>query len=235
MSNLKLGFVVAMEDEVATQGWVDAHLMELVSKEQFAIYQLKIHPEQTSYLAFSGIGMIQSAACTQYLLDHFGLDQIVNLGSAGTTNPTCHPLELYQLDKVYYGDCDLTAFGYDMHQMARQPAYYVPDAQLQAKLIQVIQSISLRYRVQKGIGASINSFLNQANQSRFASLVQLNPHCVDMEVVGIAQVCALNHKPWASLKVISDSVIAPSLNADQFKTNLETIAHMLKDIIQAWH
>ena len=64
-------------------------------------------------LVQSGVGKVMSAMSVAVLADHFGVDALINTGSAGAVAPGLKIGDVVVASKLAYHDVDLTAFGYD--------------------------------------------------------------------------------------------------------------------------
>lgn len=226
----KTCFLIAMPEEINLTKLNEMQGIKLINRYPFEVYQLVSKPHL--YIAISGIGMVCSAACCQFMIDKFDIDEFVSLGSAGTTNGTLKPLDEIVIAKSYYGDSDLTTFGYEMNQMARQPICFESSAALNRKLLNI--GIELSNQACLGTCYSINSFLNHTNIQKFNALIEANPSCTEMELIGMAQICDMNNKPWGAFKIISDSILVPTLSSEQFQVNLKLIADLIMQVVLSW-
>ena len=122
---MKIGIIAAMEEELKL-------LVEnLDNKTEHDVlgntyYEGKLGNHQV-VLVQSGIGKVMSAMSVAILSDHFGVDVVINTGSAGAVAPGLKIGDVVVADKLVYHDVDVTAFGYDYGQMAAQPLYFESD------------------------------------------------------------------------------------------------------------
>lgn len=125
---MKIGIIAAMEEELKL-------LVEnLDNKTEHDVlgntyYEGKLGNHQV-VLVQSGIGKVMSAMSVAILSDHFGVDVVINTGSAGAVAPGLKIGDVVVADKLVYHDVDVTAFGYDYGQMAAQPLYFESDQTL---------------------------------------------------------------------------------------------------------
>ncbi len=62
-------------------------------------------------LVQSGVGKVNAAACTQVLVDHFGVDYLINSGVAGGLSPDVTIGDFVISTDAIQHDVDITAFG----------------------------------------------------------------------------------------------------------------------------
>lgn len=114
---MKIGIIAAMEEELKL-------LVEnLDNKTEHDVlgntyYEGKLGNHQV-VLVQSGIGKVMSAMSVAILSDHFGVDVVINTGSAGAVAPGLKIGDVVVADKLVYHDVDVTAFGYDYGQWLR--------------------------------------------------------------------------------------------------------------------
>ena len=106
---MKIGIIAAMEEELKL-------LVEnLDNKTEHDVlgntyYEGKLGNHQV-VLVQSGIGKVMSAMSVAILSDHFGVDVVINTGSAGAVAPGLKIGDVVVADKLVYHDVDVTAFG----------------------------------------------------------------------------------------------------------------------------
>ena len=89
---------------------------------------------QDVVLVQSGIGKVNSAIATAFIIDRYRPDFVINTGSAGGLNAALHVGDVVVADKVAYHDVDATAFGYSVGQVPQMPHYYTADKKIVEKL-----------------------------------------------------------------------------------------------------
>ena len=62
-------------------------------------------------LVISGIGKVNAAVCTQVLIDHFGVDYIINTGCAGAIHPELGIGDILISTDAVQHDMDVSALG----------------------------------------------------------------------------------------------------------------------------
>ena len=152
---MKIGIIAAMEEELKL-------LVEnLDNKTEHDVlgntyYEGKLGNHQV-VLVQSGIGKVMSAMSVAILSDHFGVDVVINTGSAGAVAPGLKIGDVVVADKLVYHDVDVTAFGYDYGQMAAQPLYFESDQNFVKTFEQVLTEANIDSKI--GLIATGDSFI----------------------------------------------------------------------------
>ena len=110
---MKIGIIVASNKErkpfFEVFGSPDMHHVGLNAYE---VSMWRINSEKFIYLILSGIGEIAAASSTQYLIDNFNVDKIINYGVAGGLSEHQPALKIGIVEKVVHYGFDAT-FGSD--------------------------------------------------------------------------------------------------------------------------
>ena len=198
---MKFGIIAAMEEELKTL------LLALEDKNEKAVlgktyYEGRIG-QQEVVLVQSGIGKVLSAMSVAILAETFGVDAIINTGSAGAVSEGLAIGDVVIADRLVYHDVDVTAFGYAYGQMAGQELYFLADSELMAKLQAVLaQEGQASYL---GLIATGDSFI--ADPDRVAAIKHHFPEvlAVEMEGAAIAQAAQAAGKPFLVIRAMSDT------------------------------
>lgn len=198
---MKIGIIAAMEQELKL-------LVEnLNNKAEHDVlgntyYEGKLGNHQV-VLIQSGIGKVMSAMSVAILADHFGVDAVINTGSAGAVAHDLNIGDVVVADKLVYHDVDVTAFGYDYGQMAGQPLYYESDKSFVDTFDQVLNEANVASKI--GLIATGDSFI--AGQDKIDAIKAAFPEvqAVEMEGAAIAQAAHNLHKPFIVVRAMSDT------------------------------
>lgn len=181
-------------------------------------------------LVESGVGKVNSARCTQILIDHLKPDYIINIGVAGSINPNVSIGDIVIAEKLVQYDFDITAFN---HKKG-----YIPkvgdDISSNRFLLNLALSTPIKSKIHKGIIATGDTFLtDQIQEQEVATTHQAL--CAEMEGASIAQVCFLSDIPFIVIRSISDSSNQGNVLYD-YETFLEKscqiVAKYIKKIIE---
>ena len=198
---MKFGIIAAMEEELKTL------LLTLEDKKEVVVlgktyFEGRIGRHEV-VLVQSGIGKVLSAMSVAILAETFGVDAIINTGSAGAVSEGLAIGDVVIADRLVYHDVDVTAFGYAYGQMAGQELYFLADSDLMAKLQAVLaQEGQASYL---GLIATGDSFI--ADPDRVAAIKHHFPEvlAVEMEGAAIAQAAQAAGKPFLVIRAMSDT------------------------------
>ena len=198
---MKFGIIAAMEEELK------ALLLALEDKKEVVVlgktyFEGRIGRHEV-VLVQSGIGKVLSAMSVAILAETFGVDAIINTGSAGAVSEGLAIGDVVIADRLVYHDVDVTAFGYAYGQMAGQELYFLADSELMAKLQAVLaQEGQASYL---GLIATGDSFI--ADPDRVAAIKHHFPEvlAVEMEGAAIAQAAQAAGKPFLVIRAMSDT------------------------------
>ena len=210
---MKIGIIAAMPEELAYL------LQHLDDAREEKVLGNSYHTGKVGsvelVLVESGIGKVMSAMSVAILADHFQVDAVINTGSAGAVANGIAVGDVVIADKLCYHDVDVTAFGYDYGQMARQPLYFESDK----KFISLIQeSLSkLEQTWHLGLIATGDSFV--AGEDKIKAIKEHFPQvlAVEMEGAAIAQAAQALNLPFLVVRAMSDNANhEASVSFDEF-------------------
>ena len=227
---MKFGIIAAMEEELKTL------LLTLEDKKEVVVlgktyYEGRIGQHEV-VLVQSGIGKVMSAMSVAILAETFGVDAIINTGSAGAVSEGLAIGDVVIADRLVYHDVDVTAFGYAYGQMAGQELYFLADSDLMAKLQAVLAQEGQESH--RGLIATGDSFI--ADPDRVAAIKHHFPEvlAVEMEGAAIAQAAQAAGKPFLVIRAMSDTAQGDAnITFDEFileagKRSAQTLLALLK-------
>lgn len=227
---MKFGIIAAMEEELKTL------LLTLEDKKEVVVlgktyYEGRIGQHEV-VLVQSGIGKVMSAMSVAILAETFGVDAIINTGSAGAVSEGLAIGDVVIADRLVYHDVDVTAFGYAYGQMAGQELYFLADSDLMAKLQAVLAQEGQESH--RGLIATGDSFI--ADPDRVAAIKHHFPEvlAVEMEGAAIAQAAQAAGKPFLVIRAMSDTAQGDAnISFDEFileagKRSAQTLLALLK-------
>lgn len=228
-----IGIIGAMIEEVE----ILRDKMEIESTETIAgmeFYKGTLDGENI-VLVQSGVGKVNAAACTQVLVDHFGVDYLINSGVAGALNPDITIGDIVISTDAVQHDVDITALGEKPGVISRMDSSYFGADE---KLIQLAQSAA------EGLAGDINVFQGRiASGDQFIASTEqkewitenFSPYAVEMEGAAIAHVAQLNEVPFVIIRAISDDAggEADIKYEDFVKTAAENASQMIEEMIKA--
>ncbi|QUW21371.1 5'-methylthioadenosine/adenosylhomocysteine nucleosidase [Sporosarcina sp. Marseille-Q4063] len=228
-----IGIIGAMIEEVEIlRDKIEIESTETIAGMEF--YKGTLDGENI-VLVQSGVGKVNAAACTQALVDHFGVDYLINSGVAGGLTPDVTIGDIVISTDAVQHDFDITAFGEKPGVIARMDtSYFTADE----KLIQLAQSategLNEDINVVQGRIASGDQFIASAEQKEWIS-ENFSPYAVEMEGAAIAHVAHLNEVPFVIIRAISDDASgqADVKYEDFVKTAAENASTMIEEMIKA--
>lgn len=161
-------------------------------------------------LVRTGIGLVAAASALAAALLQVRPEVIVSAGTTGGLGRDVEVGDVCASTTLTYNDVDATAFGYDLGQTPGQPAVFLGDEGLLARVQERAEAAlhgatpgSGSSRVHTGQMLAGGSFVTAAN---VADTRQLFPAAVstDMESTALAQVATTAGVPFASVRGVSD-------------------------------
>ncbi|MDC9582095.1 5'-methylthioadenosine/S-adenosylhomocysteine nucleosidase [Xenorhabdus sp. PR6a] len=197
---MKIGVIGAMEQEVTLlRDQIEG--LQTLSRGGCEIYTGKLNGVDIALLK-SGIGKVAAALGTTLLIEHCQPDIVINTGSAGGLDPKLKVGDIVVSEEVRYHDADLTAFGYELGQMAQCPASFMADDTLISLAEKCIHSLNLN--AVRGLVCSGDAFINGAEPLARIRAAFPNVAAVEMEAAAIGHVCHQYHLPFVVVRAISD-------------------------------
>ena len=151
------------------------------------------------YLVVSGVGEIAAAAATQYLIDRYRVEGIINYGVVGGTREDLTETEYGIVEKVVHYDFDISLEpGYRVGQYPGHDDVFIRP---------VASAIPnhLTEHLPKLICASADKFVAAGEPKRNLRR-EFGADICEMEAAGILITCNRNNVPCTIIKAVSDGV-----------------------------
>lgn len=190
-----IGIIAAMDTEVEA-------IIQLAEVEKKEIHGITFYEgtlaNQSIVVMKSGVGKGNAAMASTILLEHYTLDAVVNIGTAGGLKPEEQILDAVLSERVVQHDFDTSAVDKD----AGIGLYFDADTALLKLCEEVLQD--LKVNVHKGLVASGDQFI--AGEEMLDKLNTRFPDamCAEMEAGAVAQVCSHYQVPFVILRSLSD-------------------------------
>lgn len=198
---MKIGIIGAMEQEVSILKQAIENCQD-VSKAGCTFYAGKLNGVEVVLLQ-SGIGKVAAAIGTTMLLDEYKPDVVINTGSAGGFDSSLNLGDVVISTEVRHHDADVTAFGYEMGQMAQQPAAFLADEKLMDVAEKALAQMEDKHAV-RGLICTGDAFVCTAERQAFIRTHFPSVIAVEMEASAIAQACHQFKVPFVVVRAISD-------------------------------
>ncbi|MBP1039405.1 5'-methylthioadenosine/adenosylhomocysteine nucleosidase [Vagococcus sp. BWB3-3] len=210
---MKIGIIGAMSEELRLLRAVMSQQTEW--KEGGATFIAGEIGRHEVVVVESGIGKVLAAVTTTLLISHYHVDVLINTGSAGGIGEGLRIGDVVISNKLAYFDADVTAFGYEMGQMAGMPLYYEADAKLVEQAEQAAKEKGLATRT--GLIVTGDTFVDK--QAKIEEIKKDFPDVLanEMEGAAIAHVAHQFKVPFVVIRAMSDvGDEAASVNFDEF-------------------
>ncbi len=158
--------------------------------------------ETSCVVVQSGVGMVNAAACTQALIDHFEVSAIINTGVAGSLDASLDIGDLVVATDAVNWVMDVCNLGYEPGQTPGMSVAFATDACLSGRLAAAARKAA-KGTVRQGRIASADRFVRTSEEKNRISAA-FGASCCEMEGAAIAQVCQVNRVPVALVRAISD-------------------------------
>lgn len=203
----KIGIIAAMDEEV-----------EEIKKKMKKIRENKIYNlvffegiinEKSYVLVKCGVGKVNAARTTQIMIEHYELQYIINVGSAGAVNDELSIGDIVIGEKLVQHDFDITAFGHKKGYITDTGNFFFSDKVLVQRMKKIIEELSYNKEEGKckaivGTIASGDIFCTELKMKEKIRN-KFQAECVEMEAAAIAQVCYLDKVPFVVIRSISDT------------------------------
>ena len=211
---MKIGIIGAMDEEVT----ILKSAMNNVTTTKVAgceFYQGELNGKQV-VLTKSGIGKVAAAVATTLLLEKFSPGSIINTGSAGGFDANLNVGDIVISTEVRFHDVDLTAFGYEIGQMAQLPAAFEATPSLINVALQAAQTLP-NLNITQGLICTGDIFMADPAKTEIARKNFPTMMACEMEAAAIAQVCFQFSVPFVIIRSLSDIAGKKSeLSFDEF-------------------
>jgi methylthioadenosine nucleosidase (EC 3.2.2.16) len=150
------------------------------------------------------VGKVNAAACTQILIDRFGVDRVINTGVAGSLDAAIDIGDIVVSTEAVQHDMDVTALGYARGEIPYSEKWVFPaDEEMRAQALEAVKAAAPGVHAFEGRVSSGDQFIASHGQ-KDSILSSVGGLCCEMEGAAIAQVCSLNGTPFVIIRAISD-------------------------------
>ena len=222
---MKIGIICAGDEELAP-------FLPLISgckitkKAMLKFYEGQIEGLEVVAL-FSGVCKVNAAIASQLLIDVFGVNIIINAGTAGGMEKDLKIFDTVISTEVCYHDVApdiLTEF----HPWMRS-VFFAADETLIRLSKSAVGRLTLPGKAVWGRMATGEPFITDEGRQKIYD--EFAPLTVDMETASIAHVCYVNAIPFLSIRCITDT--AEHSGIDTFDENCAKASSIAKDITVA--
>lgn len=223
--HLKVGIICAGDEEVAP------FLEHIENKSIRETAMLKIYEGSINGVdivtLYSGVCKVNAAIATQILIDRYGVNTVINAGTAGGMDPKLKIFDTAISTEVAYHDVaeDILT---DFHPWM-DTVFFPADSELLRLTRRALETHRPEHDVYFGRMVTSEAFITddgrQAINDAFAPLT------VDMETASIAHVCYVNRIPFIAIRCVTDT--ADHSGTGCFEENCPKASAIAKDITLA--
>lgn len=152
----------------------------------------------------SGIGKVAASVITSLLIQQYGVNMVINTGSAGGIGEGLKVGDVVFSEKLAYFDVDVTGFGYDYGQLpAGMPLYFEASQYIIEEMKKAAEKTG--QQVRSGLIVTGDSFVN--SPEKIAEIKSHFPEALacEMEGAAIAQTARQFNIPFLVVRAISDT------------------------------
>ena len=184
-------------------------------------------------LAQSGMGKVNAAINTQYIIDTFHPDTIINTGVAGGLGKGLKIGDIVVAEYLVQHDFDVTFLGYAKGYMflgedRKSPTKYLCDKKLLETFEDLLNKKMPEIKYYKGVIASGDIFVSDKEQKEDINKT-FNAIAVEMEGAAVAQTAGRNKIPFLVIRAISDMADGTE---GEYRMNLEDIAKLAANSVK---
>lgn len=222
---MKVGIICAGDEEFAPFLPVIGDC-KVTEKAMLKFYEGRIDGIEVVAL-FCGVCKVNAAIASQLMIDVFGVDKIINSGTAGGMDPDLEIFDVVISTEVFYHDVAsdiLTEFHPWM-----QSVFFDADRELIERSKAAVHKSKLAGKVFWGRMATGESFITDAGRQKINN--EFAPLTVDMETASIAHVCYVNCVPFIAIRCVTDTAAHRGIGS--FEKNCAKASTIAKSITVA--
>ena len=212
-----IGIVVAMEKEA--KNFIDKMINTRkcceIGKD---VYEGNFNNKKV-VLIISGIGKVNSALSTQYLIDNYKPDYVLNFGTTGAIDKNMQVGDVYIVKQAMQYDFDLSEI--DDCEVGYMQDYDTKFYTCNNKFLNEKNAI--------GVLATADRFSNNVKEIEF--LIEQGCNLKDMEGGAIFQVCRANNVELLMIKSVSD-VYGQGTMTEQYLKNVKIASQKLIEYLE---
>ncbi|HJF20077.1 MAG TPA: 5'-methylthioadenosine/adenosylhomocysteine nucleosidase [Enterococcus columbae] len=199
---MKIGIIGAMEQEIKL---LREAIEGAVSWERAGVLFISgTLGKHEVIVVRSGIGKVAASVTTSLLIQQYGVNMVINTGSAGGIGEGLAVGDVVFSDKLAYFDVDVTGFGYEYGQLpAGMPLYFEASSYVLSAMKKAAENTG--QKVKTGLIVTGDTFVN--DEQKVAQIKSHFPEALacEMEGAAIAQTARQFNIPFLVVRAISDT------------------------------
>lgn len=195
---MRIGLILAVEADAIFDYYKNPNKIE--ESGTFKMFKVEKNNHEV-YILQTGLGEILASAGTEYLIDNYKVDMVINFGVVGGLTSNMKKFNVCIVDKVVYYDYDASGFmPLIKAQVADHNSIYLrPDEKLINKALEINPSLFV------ATCCSADKFVNTIDDKENLHRLYDGDVC-DMESAAITLICELHNTPLLILKAVSDGL-----------------------------
>ena len=198
---MKIGIIGAMEEEIKVLQEKMGNVTHFEQANRLFLHGT--YGKHELIVVRSGIGKVMAAQCATILMHQYGVNMVINTGSAGGIGEGLEVGDVVIGTRTAYYDVDVTGFGYDYGQLPDMPLYFEASRYLVDQATTAAQKNNLA--VKKGLIVTGDSFINHPDKIKEILAHFPDALACEMEGAAIAQACSQFNKPYLVIRAMSDT------------------------------
>jgi len=197
---MRVAIIAAMQEELDSIVAALNINLEQITEKHFVLHCGQYLTHEIC-LTLSGIGKVNAAMSTQYIIDKIKPDYLINVGVAGSLLPELTFGDVVIANDLVQHDVDATAFDLPLGQIPRLNVFAFPT---DSKLVKKLNSmVATDYTIHVGRIVSGDCFIHHGDKAKQLAK-HFNALACEMEGAAIGHVCYLNQVPFAVVRALSD-------------------------------
>lgn len=230
---MKIGIIGAMEEEIKV---LKETLQNVTTWEQAQhLFLAGTYHGHEVIVVRSGVGKVLAALTTTILIHQYGVNAVINTGSAGGIGKGLKVGDVVVASQTAYFDVDVTGFGYEYGQLPGMPLYYEASRYLVAEAIRAAEKNNLS--VKKGLIVTGDAFID--DPKKIAKILKEFPEALacEMEGAAVAQACSQFNVPYLVIRAMSDTADGQATESfDEFiihagKKSAEMVLTLVQNLV----
>lgn len=206
----KIGIIAAMRVEM------DLILEAMDDFEETVFYGYKFYTGSINNIEITlvecGVGKVNAAMATTFLISEFSCDLIINTGVAGGL-PGVKTKDVIVADGLMWHDFDIRIFGYEYGQVPHMPKVFP----VNPECIMLVKSTLNKLKIDSKTGLILSGDKFVSSMDTISECADLKALACEMEGAAIAQVATKCGVDFIVLRYISDVIGEESQNEDYLK------------------
>ncbi|HLX53666.1 MAG TPA: 5'-methylthioadenosine/adenosylhomocysteine nucleosidase [Aquella sp.] len=226
---MKIAIICAMEEELESIIASIGGSNDVTKYGEFEVHHAKYNNHELIFI-LCGIGKVNAALHTQFIIDKFTPDYVINVGVAGGLTTELNFGDVVIANDLVQHDMDVTAFGIPPGQIPRMDVFSFKCSE---HLLELARNIDHQdFKVQIGRICSGDQFIEDKVKADTIRTTFEAVAC-EMEGAAVAHVCHVNKMPFLVVRSLSDKAGTDDKAAiHSFDDLKDMVAHRSSQIVK---